>query len=241
MSGERGVTAPLAEILLVAIVVVVAATIGAFVFDIPSRVSQPAEPHVFSDTQVVLGPESRDWIGGANASATRGEIDHVYVSFEGGEPFNGNEIGSIEVVWTNGTAEGRVLFLNPARFDEETPQQFHNATVGEFCTGDFQVGDTMLIRIVHNRWQEGGQTDPPPVQYVESRWNDIAVSGGEAFFRVDGRYPVAYRGDRPIEPGDRVSVRFYGPEGDLIVAQSPEVTATVAGGSAENISEPTCS
>ena len=241
MSGKRGVTAPVSEILLVLIVVIVASTLGAFVFDLPSRVSQPAEPHVFSDTTVVLGPESRDWAGGRNGSATRGEIDHVYVSFEGGKTFNGNEIGSIEVIWTNGSAEGRVLFLNPARFDEETQQEFHDASVGEFCTGDFQVGERMLIRIAHNRWQEGGETDPPPVQYVESRWNDVAVSGGEAFFRVDGRYPVAYSGDRPIQPGDRVRVRFYGPEGDLIVAESPEATATIAGGPAETIPEPTCS
>lgn len=241
MTGERGVTAPLGEILLVVIVVIVSATVGAFVFDLPSRVSDPAEPHVFSDTTVVLGPESREWAPGRNASATRGEIDHVYLDFEGGEAFNGNEIGAIEVTWTDGTASGRVLFLNPARFDEDTQQEFHNGTVGEFCTGDFTVGDTMVIRIVHNRWQDGGETDPPPVRYVESKWNDIAVSGGDAFFRVDGRYPVAYSGDRPIEPGDRVTVRFYGPEGELLVAESPETTASVADGPAENISEPTCS
>ena len=240
MNEARGVTAPLSEILLVVIVVTVSATLGAFVFDLPSRISQPAEPHVFSDTTVVLGPESRAWAGGRNASATRGEIDHIYVDFEGGEAFRGNGIGSIEVVWTNGTAGGHVVFLHPGRFDEETAQQDHGGTVGEFCTGDFEVGDTMRIRLVHNRWQEGGQTDPPPVRYVESGTNDIAVGQDDPFFRVENRYPIEYSGDRPIQPGDRVTVRFYGPEGKLLVAESPEARASVHSGQVTNISAPGC-
>jgi flagellin-like protein len=237
--NRRGVSTVVSTILLVAITVIIAATLTSATLDMRDELIEPPEQRVFGDTEVVVGAEHRSWNGWNGAgNATRGDIDTVHITYKGGPQFEGSEIGTIEVSW----GEGSLRFINPNRFSAETEQDWHDGEpVGAFCTGDFSVGETMTIRMVHNRFQDGGQTDSETVggiRYVESNSNDISTGGGP-FFRVDGRYPVKYAGTGIIQPGDRVTVTFYGPNGNFPVAQTTG-QATVATGTPTEYPVPSC-
>ncbi len=242
---DRGLPPVIGSLLLVVVTVIIAGSIGAFFLDMPGILTEPAEERVFGDTEVVLGSEHRSWTGWNNGDdPTRGDIDKIMITYVGGETFRGDETGAIEVSWDDGS----VRFLNPNRFDAQTGQMYHDGEVGDFCTGDFAAGETMTIRMVHNKWQGGGETDPDDTmasgedfgtRYAESSWNDISTSGDDPFFRTDGRYPIEYSGSGIIESGDEVTVTFYGPEGKLIIAESSG-TARVAAGEATEISARSC-
>ncbi|WP_241430660.1 archaellin/type IV pilin N-terminal domain-containing protein [Haloferax elongans] len=231
--NSRGVSQVVATILLVAIVLILATTASGYFFQSADGYVEPQDARAFGETSVVLGPEHRSWNGWNSAGGeTRGDIDRITVVYSHGPVFEGDDIGSVLVRWRGDDGSGGHLrFVNPNRFDEDTEQQYHDAEVGAFCTGDFGAGEKLVVRMVHNRWQTAGETgrDDVGVRYVESSWNDIDTGDGP-FFRTDGRYPVAYEGDRPMEPGDTVEIRFYGPEDELLIAET-EATATVAGGS----------
>jgi len=244
-SCDRGVTSAVATILMVALVVIIAASIGVVVFDFESRLPEPQELRGFGDAGVTLGPEHRAWGGwnNGNTNPPRGDIDVVRVPYVAGPTFQGDEIGSILVRWEGSDGEGgQVRFLNPNRFDADTSQTFHDDDVGEFCTGDFGVGDTLKIRMAHNRYQSGGTgTDVPDIgeQYVESNQNDIARGGDEPFFRVENRYPVDFSGDRPMEPGDSVDILFIGVNDKQPIARTTAV-ATAATGEPTERDKPEC-
>ncbi|KOX97680.1 archaellin/type IV pilin N-terminal domain-containing protein [Halorubrum tropicale] len=244
-SRDRGVTTVVATILMVAIVVIIAATIGVAVLDFESGLSEPQELRGFSDAEVTLGPEHRAWGGwnDGNSTPPRGDIDVVRVPYVSGPTFQGDEIGSILVRWEGSDGEGgQVRFLNPNRFDADTNQTFHDDDVGEFCTGDFAVGETLAIRMAHNRYQAGGTgTDVEDIgeQYVESNQNDIARGGDEPFFRVENRYPVYFSGDRPMEPGDSVEILFIGVNDEQPIAKTTAV-ATAATGEPTERDKPAC-
>ena len=245
-SGDRGVSTVVATILMVAIVVVIAASIGVATVGLGDRLTEPQEPRVFTDATVTLGPEHRSW-GGWNAGVSdppRGDIDTVRLTYAAGPTFEGEEVGSILVRWEGSDGEGgQVRFLNPNRFSEDTEQEFHSGEVaGEFCTGDFAAGETLTIRMAHNRYQEGGTgTDVSAIgeQYVEAGQNDIARSGDEPFFRVENRYPIEFSGDRPMEPGDSVEIRFIGDDEELPITQTTAVATAATSGPTER-SKPSC-
>jgi len=244
-SDDRGVSTVVATILMAAIVVIIAASIGVTVFDIGSSLEEPQEPRAFGDTEVTLGSEHRAW-GGWNSRVSdppRGDIDIVRMEYVAGPTFEGDEVGSILVRWEGGDGEGgQVRFLNPNLFDEDSEQRFHSQNVGEFCTGDFAVGDALTVRMVHNRYQEDGETgvDEPPYAYVESNQNDIAGGAGdEPFFRVENRYPIEFSGDRPMEPGDSVEIRFIGVEEEQPIARTTAVATTATNEPTER-SKPGC-
>ena len=237
--NKRGVSSVVSHVLLVAIAVILAATLTSATLSMSDELIEPPEQRVFGETEVVLGDEHRSW-GGWNGigNATRGDIDKVHVIYQGGPPFKGTEIGAVEVSWGDGT----LRFINPSRFSSDTEQDFHDGeAVGDFCTGDFSAGEKMTIRMVHNKFQDGGETDMESVggvRYVESSSNDISTSGG-AFFRVDGRYPVKYSGTGIIKPGDRVTITFYGPDGKFKVAQTTG-QATMTDSNPTEYSVPSC-
>jgi len=234
-SNDRGVTSVIATILLVAVVVIIATTIGVAVFDFESGLAEPQDLRGFGDAEVTLGPENRSWNGwdgnDSYSPPPRGDIDMVQIPYIAGPTFQGDEIGSILVRWEGSNGEGgQVRFLNPNRFEADTGQEFHDGDVGEFCTGDFGVGDTLTIRMAHNRYQAGGETDPEKVggeRYVESNQNDIARGDDDPFFRVENRYPVDFSGDRPIKRGDEVEILFIGVNDKQPIARTTAV-ATAA-------------
>ena len=235
-SRDRGVTSVVATILMVALVVIIAATIGVAVFDFESGLAEPQELRGFGDAEVTLGPEHRSWDdwNSSESNSPRGDIDIVRVPYVAGPTFQGDEIGSILIRWEGDDGEeGQVRFLNPNRFDADSNQTFHDGDVGEFCTGDFGVGDTLTIRMAHNRYQGGGETDPGNIggeQYVESNQNDIARGGDEPFFRVENRYPVDFSGDRPMEPGDSVEILFIGVNDKQPIARTTAVATAATDG-----------
>lgn len=244
-SRDRGVTSVVATILMVAVVVIIAATIGVAVFDFESGLAEPQELRGFGDAEVTLGPEHRSW-GGWNSGDSdppRGDIDVVRVPYVAGPTFQGDEIGSMLIRWEGSDgAGGQVRFVNPNRFDADSDQKFHSQPVGEFCTGDFGVGDTLTIRMAHNRYQDGGSgTDVSDIgeQYVESNQNDVARGDDDPFFRVENRYPVDFSGDRPMEPGDSVEIRFIGVNDKQPIARTTAV-ATAATGEPTERDKPAC-
>lgn len=62
-SRDRGVTTVVATILMVAIVVTIATTIGVVVFEFKTDLIEPQELRRFGDAEVTLGPEHRSWGG----------------------------------------------------------------------------------------------------------------------------------------------------------------------------------
>ncbi|QAY21498.1 archaellin/type IV pilin N-terminal domain-containing protein [Halorubrum ezzemoulense] len=244
-SRDRGVTTVVATILMVAIVVILAATISVVILDFESELPEPQQLRGFGDTEVTLGPEHRSWGGwnNGNSNPSRGDIDVVRVPYVAGPSFQGDEIGSILVSWEGSDGEGgQVRFLNPNRFDADTAQTFHDGDVGEFCTGDFGVGETLTIRMAHNRYQAGGTgTDVADIgeQYVESNQNDIARGDDEPFFRVENRYPIDFSGDRPMDPGDSVEILFIGVNDEQPIARTTAV-ATAASGEPTERDKPEC-
>ncbi|WP_396610945.1 archaellin/type IV pilin N-terminal domain-containing protein [Haloferax sp. S1W] len=226
---DRGVSQVVSTVLLVGIVLLLAATGSGYFFEAAEGYTEPQDARAFGETAVILGPEHRSWSGWNSAGGeTRGDIDRIEIAYTHGPVFEGDDIGSILVRWRGDDgAGGHLRFVNPNRFGDETEQEYHDAEVGDFCTGDFGAGERLVIRMVHNRWQTAGETgrDDVGVQYVESHWNDIDTGDGP-LFRTNGRYPVEYGGDRPMKPGDTVEVRFYGPEDELLISKT-EATATV--------------
>ena len=229
----RAVTSAVGTILVVMLTVVLAGTIGVYTMGIADDVDEPQDQRVFTDSQVVLGSEHRTWGGwddGVDGAPERGDIDTVRLTYASGPVFRGDQIGSIVVRWSGPNGEGgRVRYLNPNGFDEDTEQIYHpGETIGEFCTGDLYVGETLTIRMVHNRYQDGGQTDSEsgePFRYVGSNQNDISTSDDSPFFRVNGRYPITSSGDRPMEPGDTVEIVFFGTENEQPITRT-KATAT---------------
>ncbi len=232
---RRAVSPVVATILLVAVVLVIAGSLSSVIFDFTEEVNEPQEIRFMGETDAVLGVEYRSWDGGGG-NETNGDIDHISIQYDHGPVFDGDDIGSIVVAWegTDGQ-QGELEFLNPNEFSAQTGQQFHEDVVGDFSTGSFSAGDQLTIRMAHNRYQDGGETDPDEIgeQYVESSWNDISRSGNEAFFRTENRYPIQFRGDRPIDPGDRVTVTFLGPEQTEIVGETTAIARTVRGNATE--------
>ncbi|ELZ95075.1 hypothetical protein C440_08362 [Haloferax mucosum ATCC BAA-1512] len=216
---------------------ILAATVSGYVFGAADKYTEPQEARAFGETTVVLGPEHRSWNGwNSGGGETRGDIDRIRIEYTHGPVFEGDDIGSVLVRWRGDDGEGGHLrYVNPNRFSDDTDQAYHDGDVGEFCTGDFGAGERLTIRMVHNRWQTDGKTgrDDVGVRYAESNWNDIDATDGP-FFRTDGRYPVEYGGDRPMEPGDTVEIKFYGPEDELLIAET-EATATRFDGSPSEI------
>ena len=233
---------------MVAVVVILGAMMTVFVFDLGEQLEKSPEKRVFSDTEVVLGVEHRQWDSwkgryDGNGDPPRGDIDHIYLNYQSGPVFNANEIGSVLVKWkgTDGNG-GQLRFLNPHRFDDSSEQQFHEGDVGEFCTGDFHAGERLTIRMVHNRWWEGGQTDRVDigVRYVESSSNDISRADGKPFFRVSNRYPVLFHGQRPMKAGDEVQIIFFGTEDEAIVARTTATASIDDEEPSELTDVPTC-
>ena len=243
-SDDRGVSTVVATILMAAIVVIIAASIASVVFDVGSALEEPQEPRAFGDAEVTLGPEHRAWSGwnSDNSDPPRGDIDVVRLEYDAGPTFEGDEIGSILVRWEGDDGEsGRVRFLNPNLFDADSDQAFHSQDVGAFCTGDFGVGETLTIRMAHNRYQSDGVTGNGdfPISYVESNQNDVSRGTDEPFFRVENRYPVEFSGDRPMDPGDSVEILFVGVEEEQPIAQTTAV-ATAATGEPTERDNPGC-
>lgn len=246
-SDARATTSPIATTLLVAIVVILAALASGPVLEIQSDLSQPSDQRVFTDAQVVLGVEHRSWGGwkagyGGTGDPPRGDVDHVSLDYQYGPVFEATEVGAILIEWRGDDGSGGTLrFVNPGRFDRESDQQYHGGSVGEFCTGELGAGERLTIRMAHNRWQSGGQTDPEVVgeRYVESNSNDVARGSDEPFFRVSNRYPVFFDGDRPIEPKDRVEITFLGPNDETIIAETTAV-ASVAAETPTELTPPEC-
>ncbi|SNR40522.1 hypothetical protein [Halorubrum vacuolatum] len=90
--------------------------------------------------------------------------------------------------------------------------------------------------MAHNRYQEGGETDAEegePFSYVESNDNDVARGDDDPFFRVENRYPVLFDGDRPMDPGDSVEVRFLGPEDEQPIATASATARAASDGPVE--------
>lgn len=232
-NADRGVSTVVATILMAAIVVIIAANIAVVVFDVGSALEEPQEPRAFSNAEVTLGSEHRSWSGwnSRDSNPSRGDIDTVRLDYTAGPTFDGDEVGSILISWEGSGGEGgRVRFLNPSLFDTDSEQAFHSQDVGEFCTGEFEVGETLTVRMAHNRYQSAGETGVGPggpFIYVESNQNDIASAGDEPFFRVENRYPIEFSGDRPMEPGDSVEIRFIGVEEEQPIARTTAV-ATAA-------------
>lgn len=245
-SDNRGVSPVIATVLMVAIVVIISASIGVAALGLGDTLMQPQEPRVFSDATVTIGPEHRSWSewNSSVSDAPRGDIDTVRLTYTAGPTFEGDEVGSILVRWEGSDGEeGQVRFLNPNLFGDDTEQEFHSGEVaGEFCTGDFAAGEALTVRMAHNRYQSGGQTDPEPggpYSYVESNQNDIARSGDEPFFRVNKRYPIEFSGDRPMKPGDSVEIRFLGVEEAQPITRTTAV-ATAATGDPTERDKPKC-
>ena len=224
---------------MVAVVVIIAASIGAVSLGFGSELREPEQIRFMGDTDVSLGVEYRDWFDGGG-NETHGDIDHITIQYDHGPTFEGDDIGSIRVQWKNASGQqGELTFLNPNKFSSQTGQKFHEENVGEFSTGDFAAGDRITIRMVHNRGQSGGETDPDiidGVQYVESWGNDIALSGNRPFFRTENRYPIQFSGERPINAGDEVTITFFGPEQAEIVGETTAI-ATIHEGDATEISK----
>src|SRR6056297_2243098 len=170
-SDGRGVSTVVATVLMAAIVVIIASSIGVTVFDVGSALEEPQEPRAFGDAEVTLGPEHREWSGWNSrvGDPPRGDIDVISLRYIAGSTFEGDDIGSVLIRWEGSEGEGgQVRFLNPNLFDEDSEQRFHSQDVGEFCTGDLGVGETLTVRMVHNRYQSSGDTGTsrPPFRYV---------------------------------------------------------------------------
>ncbi|ADI75139.1 hypothetical protein Metev_2327 (plasmid) [Methanohalobium evestigatum Z-7303] len=208
---------------MVAITVILAAVLGESLFGlgITSKLTEPKDQLVFDNTQVLLGVEYRSW-DGSGGTENNGDIDHVYMDYQHGPVIDGQEIGSIILRWSGTDGKGGELrFVNPRYFDEETKQKYHDGDVGEFCTGNLQPGDRLVINMVHNKGQSGGKTNPEDigVQYVESNWNQVDIVGKDPLFRTNGRYPIEFDGNRIIQEGDNVEVTILGPDHFSIIAQ----------------------
>lgn len=214
---------------MVAVVVVIAASISAVTLGFGSDLQEPEEIRFMGETDVNLGVEYRSWEQGGG-DADQGDVDHITIQYDHGPVFEGDDIGSVQVEWENSSGQqGELTFLNPNEFSSQTEQEFHEENVGEFSTGNFEAGDQITIRMVHNRYQgdsgDTGQDEVGGIQYVESWGNDIALSGNRPFFRTEERYPIQFSGERPINSGDEVTVTFFGPEQAEIVG---ETTATAS-------------
>lgn len=228
MPETRAVAPVISTILMVTVAIILASMLSVIILDFGEEVNESDQQRVFTDTSIKLGTEYRSWSGGGNA--THPDIDHIQVVYHTGPVFQSDEIGSILIKWSGDDGDrGQLRFVNPSRFNNETEQQYHDSTVGDICTGNITAGGQLTFRMVHNEFQSNGATDPGDqnpetgepfgVRYVESGSNSINVNG-EPFFSVDGRYPVEYTGDRPIEPGDSVDILFLGSEDELIIART---------------------
>lgn len=223
---------------MVAVVVIIAASIGAVSLGFGSELREPEQIRFMGDTDVSLGVEYRDWSGGGG-NKTHGDIDHITIQYDHGPTFEGDDIGSIRIRWKNASGQqGELTFVNPNKFGSDTQQKDHNEVVGDFSTGRFAAGDQITIRMVHNRYQYAGETarDDIGVQYVESWGNDIEISRDRPFFRTENRYPIQFSGNRPINAGDEVAITFFGPEQAEIVGETT-ATAKDYAGAASEISE----
>ena len=238
----RGVSPVVATIMLFSVAIIAAATVGVVAFGFQDGLREPQDPRAFSDVETTLGSEHRSWGGWddrESGNAPRGDIDVVRLTYQSGPVFKGDDIGAVVVRWRGASGGGQVRFLNPARFGKDTAQIDHpDESIGEFCTGDLRAGETLTIRMVHNRYQLGGDTDQEgdePYRYVGSGQNDIAKNGDsdEPFFRVNNRYPVRSSGDRPIEPGDTVEVLFFGPEDEQPISRVQTTARVFTGDPAE--------
>ena len=231
---DRGVTPVIGIVLIVAVTLVISASVAVAVLDVTDDLTEPQEPRLFGDADVLLGAEHRSWSGWNDdvSDPDRGDVDAVRLTYKQGPIFEGDEIGSILVRWEGSDGEGgQVRFLNPNRFGEDTEQEDHDADVGKFATGTLRAGDELTIRMAHNRYDDGGETSTTesPFSYVESNDNDVARNNDEPLFRVENRYPVLFEGDRPMDPGDSVEVRFLGPEDEQPIA-TVSTTARAASG-----------
>ena len=245
-ADERGVSPVVATILMVSVAVIAAGIVGIVAFGFQDGLKEPQDPRAFSDVEATLGPEHRswsEWDAGENGDAPRGDIDVIRLTYRNGPVFEGDDIGAVVVRWRGASSSGQVRFLNPARFGEDTEQIDHpGESIGEFCTGDLRAGETLTIRMAHNRYQSGGNTDQEgdePYRYVGSNQNDIATNGDEPFFRVNNRYPIRSSGDRPIEQGDAVEVVFFGPEDEQPISRV-QTTARVFTGDPVERDKDTC-
>ena len=244
---DRAVASATGTILVVVITVALAGTIGMYTIGYAERLDEPQSQRVFSDTEVVLGSEHRtwhEWDDGADGTPERGDIDIVRLTYANGPVFKGDEIGSIVVRWSGPDGDtGQVRFLNPNGFDGDTEQVYHpGEDIGTFCTGDLYAGEALTIRMVHNRYQEGGRTDAEsgePFSYVGSAQNDISKGGDTPFFRVNGRYPITASGDRPMEPGDTVEIALFGTENEQPISRTA-AEATEFTGSPTQRDKPSC-
>ena len=81
--------------------------------------------------------------------------------------------------------------------------------------------------------------DDFPISYVGSNQNDVSRGTDEPFFRVENRYPFEFSGDRPMEPGDSVEIRFVGVEEEQPIARTTTV-ATAAAGEPTERDKPGC-
>lgn len=237
MAQSRGVAPIVSTILMVAVAIILASTITVVVLEVGEQLNSADKHRVFADATVEQGAEYRSWDGGGNE--THPDIDHIRLTYRTGPVFESDEIGSILIRWDGVDGEsGQLRFVNPSRFTDSTDQQYHDEDVGEVCTGEISAGGELTVRMVHNEFQSGGQTDPDDtnprtgepfgVRYVESGSNGITVNG-DPFFAVDGRYPVEYSGDRPIEPGDDIEILFLGDDDEFILARSEGVVGEFTG------------
>ena len=234
---SRGATPVVGIILIVAITLVIAVTLSATVLDVSERLNGWDEQRVFQDATVELGTEYRSWGGGGGEDNP--DIDTINLAYQHGPIFESDEIGSILIKWEgNDGQRGQLRFVNPNRFTDDTDQQYHDGDVGKVCTGDIRAGGKLTIRMVHNRNQSGGETDPDKInpktgetfgeRYVESNDNSIVVNN-DPFFTTEGRYPVEFSGDRPMKSGDSVEILFLSTDDKLILAKSSGVARKNSG------------
>ena len=246
MKDVRGVASLIGIILMVAVTVIVGAMLSVMVLGIGDQLDSAGEPRVFEDAIIELGAEYRSWDGGGGANNP--DIDIITLAYQQGPVFESDQIGSILIRWTGDNGDGgKLRFVNPSRFTDSTDQQYHSGDVGTVCTGEIQAGGVLTFRMVHNEFQEGGDTDPDDtipgtneefgVRYVESGWNGIVVNG-EPFFSTENRYPVEYSGNRPIESGDSVEIWFLGNEDEIVLAKSSGVAGQYTGTPTERDSAP---
>ncbi|MFP4655855.1 MAG: type IV pilin [Methanohalobium sp.] len=242
--NHEGVTPIVGIILMVAITVITAAVMGAGVFDITSKLKKPPEHLVLDNTEVILGSEFREGNGWNDASESKPDIDHIYIDYVRGPVVEGDEVGSVLIKWDSSDGKGgEVRFINPDHFNENTKEKYDDQTIGKFYTGNLKPGNRIDIILAHNRYETNeSNTNYYDVGkkyiYTESYWNEIDIQNRDyPFFGAENRIPREFRGNRPMEPGDKVEVTFLGPDHHFVIAQT-SATAKEYNERAEGVQKP---
>jgi len=222
--SEHRAVAPVIGIVLIVAITVTLAGVGAAFFLGMAEESTPSEPQysVITDLDAEIEAEYRGCCVEEGEEDWQGDVDHIYLSHDGGDTIDGADASQILIEWEDPSGdEGGTLRLSVDGED--------GGGSGGVYGSEFRSGDTMKIIIANDKYNQGhsnfedacgsGEERCPEAGYASSDHHgvDIVNRDGDVFLHQENNLAFDYNGDRTIEDGDRVSVTVIDHEGNLMI------------------------